>query len=138
MKTIKVRVTRNPYHSWYEIGEVYEITENAKQSDVWYVPLEDKNIYKECCEIVTDTITVTADKIRAMAAKSPQVKEVLKEGFPECFEEDESVDLRKCEPVMLVSGDSPFKGKAYYLDCIYNWKLQTTPSGFQYLIPTKK
>ena len=138
METIKVKITKNPCHSWYEVGDIYCVIPDYADSQFWLVSAKDKCIDKNNCEIITDTITVTADKIRAMAAKSPQVKEVLKEGFPECFEEDESVDLRKCEPVMLVSGDSPFKGKAYYLDCIYNWKLQTTPSGFQYLIPTKK
>ena len=88
MKTIKVKITRNPCHSWYAVGDIYCVIPDYADARFWRVPGENKCIDKRNGEIVTDTITVTADKIRAMAAKSPQVKEVLKEGFPECFEED--------------------------------------------------
>ena len=154
METIKVKINKiSNAADTAMIGKTLQI-DNEYHDDIYFrIPYEGHGWYvlKSDCEIVTDTITVTADKIRAMAAKSPQVKEVLKEGFPECFEEDKYFDLHlngqglslwhnKTECLLtLAEGSAPegLWGKCLCLSSRYNFELIEN-RGIQILIPTKK
>ena len=90
MKTIKVKITKCPQNTfWYadKIGQEFEVRQSIVPG-MWELSGGICLLDKNNCEIVTDTITVTADKIRAMANKSVEAWEMMKAGFPEAFEED--------------------------------------------------
>ena len=93
-------------------------------------------------------LEITAEKIKAGAEKCPKAKKVLKEIFPEVFEDDKYFELNKletngycnrvnyniftyksCKNIGLdesfiqIRKEGKFKNIALYLDNNYNWKI---------------
>ena len=145
METIKVKINKiSNAADTAMIGKTLQIDNGCSGDNHFRIPYEGHDWYvlKSDCEIITDTITVTADKIRAMAAKSPQVKEVLKEGFPECFEEDKSVNVLESDfhfnGKLCVRLGGEYANKGFWLEKDYDWEIKTDAFGCLVLIPTKK
>ena len=161
METIKVKINKiSNAADTAMIGKTLQIDNGCSGDTHFRIPYEghDSYVLKSDCEIVTDTITVTADKIRAMANKSVEAWEMMKAGFPEAFEEDKSVDLTelleyksygkitdisKLENYLFVcypdDEKQKYSGKCFGLDNTFNWELKKSINNrITLLIPTKK
>ena len=96
-----------------------------------------------------ENLTITKEKVLEAASKCSQAKETLKGLFPECFEEDKSINLYVMNKnASIINGPfmdlievreiGEYKHKSFCLAYRYNWELKIDSDGYQCLIPTKK
>ncbi len=95
-------------------------------------------------------LKITKEKVLSAAKKCSQAKEVLKEMFPEVFEDDKYLELKNSsftsagykEPgygdIIRVRQFGEFIGKAFWLNENLNWEIKIDKEGEKCLIPTKK
>jgi len=84
-------------------------------------------------------LKITPDKVLSAAKKCPQAEAVLKEMFPEVFEEDKSVDVSKLgKSILDVRNGFEYMSKAFWLDDSYSWEIKRDSNNMLVLIPAKK
>jgi len=97
-------------------------------------------------------LKITKEKVIAAANKCSAAKEVLKEMFPEVFEDDKYFNFAGSAGIdnefksnylpdssmIQIRRIGKYKNKAFYLTSKYNWKIERDNEGDLCLIPTKK
>lgn len=138
---------------WFDCHD-YDSREKIMKTEI--AKLENENIYSDENNSPQE-LKITAEKVRAMAEKCPTAKDVLKEGFPEAFEEDKYFDFssKANSPVfghadksMIEVATGAVEGtkyehlrkKCFYLSGAYNWEMVKIDRYTKYnlLIPTRK
>lgn len=96
---------------------------------------EFKNLY-----MTPKTLEITPDKVLSAANKCPQAKEVLKEMFPELFEDDKSVKVSHTDGFIAIRNneESEYHGKSFWLSKRWNWEIKEDSCGSFCLVPTKR
>jgi len=97
-----------------------------------------KNLYMNPTEL-----KITPDKVLSAAKKCPQAKEVLKEMFPEVFEEDKYFDLSNTtiyspQVGIAIRCSGEYAKKSFWLNDSWNWIIVKDSEDKLCLIPTKK
>ena len=94
-----------------------------------------KTLYMKSTEL-----KITSEKVLSAANKCPQAKEVLKEMFPEVFEENKSITVNDStiKQHFCVRNYGEFAYKSYYLSSSFNWEVKKDMEGLLCLIPTEK
>ena len=95
-----------------------------------------KNLYMKPTEL-----KITPDKVLSAAEKCPQAKAVLKEMFPEVFEEDKYLDLSSIKitgAIIQKRVEGEFKDKSFCLNKSFNWEIIIDDENMICLVPTKK
>jgi hypothetical protein len=95
-------------------------------------------------------LKITKEKVLSAAKKCSQAKEVLKEMFPEVFEDDKFLNLDDSYfidnmgynaphygAILQVRGSGSFKYKSFWLSGELNWQIKVDDLGNLCLIPTK-
>lgn len=100
-------------------------------------------------------IKITKERILDAASTCKEAKKVLKNLFPDIFEDEKYFDLSELPKTIFsnedaenagfdnryffeVRHDGEYKFKAFYLDNPYNWEIIIDSEGATCLIPTKK
>jgi hypothetical protein len=85
-------------------------------------------------------LKITKEKVLAAAKKCSQAKDVLKEMFPEVFEEDKYLNLtdESISSLLYAKTTGNLAGKAFHLRSSYNWEIVKDFADNTCLVPTKK